>query len=83
MKLTLGQKCVNRPAVSWTLGDKSDDAISETKSLNDEYDELVLPPSSESEPLSSVGCDTLCCKLRNAPFNELPSSQTGNRIGVS
>lgn len=34
-------------------GDKSDEAISETKSLRDEYDELVLSAASESEPLSS------------------------------
>lgn len=61
----------------------SDDTISDTKSLSDEYDELVLSPPSESEPLSSVGCDSTCCKLRSAPFSELPSSQTGKRIGVS
>lgn len=35
-------------------GDKSDDAISETKSLSDEYEELVLSAASESDPLSSI-----------------------------
>lgn len=37
-----------------SLGDRSEDTISETKSLSDEYDELVLSAPSESEPLSSV-----------------------------
>lgn len=34
-------------------GDKSEDTISDAKSLSDEYDELVLSAPSESDPLSS------------------------------
>lgn len=39
--------------VSKLPGDKSEEAISDTKSLKEEYDELVLSAASESDPLSS------------------------------
>lgn len=52
-------------------GDKSEEAISDTKSLNDEYDELVLSAASESDPLSSANNKLLTSKRTIYLYQEI------------